>query len=334
MKLASQARDGRDGTLIVVDREIRRGVAVPHIAPTLLHAIENWDTVVGALTEVAERLERGEITEAFDVNADDLASPLPRTFQFLDGSVYLHHMEKARAARGAAMPENYKTEPIMYQGLSHALVGPTRPVAFPDEADEIDYEAEIAVVLDDVPMGTPAAETAGHIKLVMLLNDWTLRGITRYELPRGFGFLQAKPTTSFGPVAVTLDELGDAWDGERFHLKVSSSVNGERLGTADAGQGMFFTYPELIAHACRTRDLAAGTVLGAGSISNDDPAAGHGCIAEARISEQLDGGKPTTPFLSYGDVVRIEAVDSDGNAVLGRIEQTVVAGPDGQGHGR
>jgi fumarylacetoacetate (FAA) hydrolase len=232
-------------------------------------------------------------------------------------------MEKARGARGAAMPENYKTEPIMYQGLSHSFVGPRQPMRLPAEADEIDYEAEIAVVLDDVPMGTPASLAAQHIKLVMLLNDWTLRGLTRYELPRGFGFLQAKPTNSFGPVAVTLDELGDSWDGERFRLNTSTWVNGRRLGSADAAEGMFFSYPDLIAHACRTRDLTAGTVLGAGSISNQGPEAGHGCIAEARISEQLAGGEAQTPYLSFGDVVKIDAVDGSGNSVLGTIEQVV-----------
>jgi fumarylacetoacetate (FAA) hydrolase len=329
MKLASMPEGGRDGTLIVVDRAVGRGVRVPDIAPTLRYAVENWDAVEGDLRSVAEDLERGRSSSAFDLDVDGLASPLPRAFQFLDGSVYLHHMEKARGARGAAMPANYKAEPIMYQGLSDYFVGPRAPVRFRAEADEIDYEAEIAVIVDDVPMGTPVSSAADHIKLVMLLNDWTLRGITRYELPRGFGFLQSKPTSSFGPVAVTLDELGDAWDGERFRLRVSTWVNDRLMGQADAAEDMFFTYPELIAHACRTRDLSAGTVLGAGSISNEKPDAGSGCIAEARIAEEMASGTVSTPFLSYGDVVRIEAVDQAGVPILGRIEQTVVpARPD------
>jgi fumarylacetoacetate (FAA) hydrolase len=223
VKLASLARGGRDGTLIIVDREIRRGVGVPHIARTMREVIEGWDQVEGPLQAISEDLAAGRAEGAFDIQADELASPLPRSVQFLDGSVYLHHMEKARAARGASMPANYKTEPIMYQGASDRFVGPREPMLFPSEADEIDYEAEIAVVVDDVPMGTAAADAARHIKLVMLLNDWTLRAVTKHELPRGFGFLQAKPTSSFGPVAVTLDELGDAWDGERFKLRVSTA---------------------------------------------------------------------------------------------------------------
>jgi fumarylacetoacetate (FAA) hydrolase len=198
---------------------------------------------------------------------------------------------------------------------------------FPAEADEIDYEAEIAVVLDDVPLGTPPVAAGEHIKLVMLLNDWTLRARTRHELPRGFGFLQSKPTSSFGPVAVTLDELADIWDGERFRLTVSTAVNGRRLGSAEAAEDMFFSYPELIAHAAATRALGAGTVLAAGSISNESRAAGYGCIAEARIGEQLSGSEPATQFLTFGDVVAIDATDRSGRSVLGSIEQVVAVAP-------
>jgi fumarylacetoacetate (FAA) hydrolase len=323
VKLASLARGGRDGTLIVVDRDIRRGVEVPDIAGTLREAIENWDRLAGDLVAVAKDLEAGRVTGDFLVDPRELASPLPRAFQFLDGSVYLHHMEKARRARGAEMPANYESEPIMYQGLSDGFVGPRQSFPVPDEQDEIDYEAEIGVVLDDVPLGTPASAAAEHIKLVVLLNDWTLRGITKYELPRGFGFVQAKPTSSFGPVAVTLDELEGGWDGERFHLQVSSAINGRVLGRAAAGEEMFFSYPELIAHAARTRNLSAGTIIGAGSISNLNPDAGYGCIAEARVGEQAQGGSAVTDFLSFGDVVTIDAVDGSGRSVFGTIENTV-----------
>lgn len=323
MKLASLRRGGRDGTLVVVDRALRRGVGVPDIAPTMRSAIEDWDRVCGPLTEVSAALDRGAAAGAFDIDPGELASPLPRAFQFLDGSVYLGHMEKARAARGAAMPANYKTEPIMYQGGSDAFIGPREPMHFPSAADEIDYEPELAVVVDDVPMGTAAHAAAAHIKLVMLLNDWTLRALTRHELPRGFGFLQAKPTSSFGPVAVTLDELGDCWDGERIRLRVLSAVNGRVLGSAAAEADMFFTYPELIAHACRTRSLSAGTIIGAGAVSNETAASGHGCIAEARIAEEREAGAPQTNFLTDGDVVRIEAVNPAGESVLGVIEQPV-----------
>lgn len=326
MRLASLRTGGRDGTLVVVDSALRRAVAVPDIAPTLRAAIEDWDRTCGPLAEVSAALEAGEKgmgTGAVALDPDELASPLPRAFQFLDGSVYLGHMEKARAARGAAMPTNYKTEPIMYQGGSDAFVGPHEPMHFPSAADEIDYEPELAVVVDDVPMGTSAKEAGAHIKLVMLLNDWTLRALTRHELPRGFGFLQAKPTSSFGPVAVTLDELGDCWDGERIGLRVVSAVNGRELGSAAAEADMFFTYPELIAHACRTRSLSAGTIIGAGAISNETADSGHGCIAEARIAEEREHGAPRTGFLTDGDVVRIEALNPAGDAVLGVIEQPV-----------
>lgn len=323
MKLASLRRGGRDGTLVIVDRALGRAVEVPGIAATLRAAIENWDRACGPLAAVSRDLERGTVAGAFDLDQTELASPLPRAFQFLDGSVYLGHMEKARAARGAAMPANYKTEPIMYQGGSDGFVGPLQPMHFPSAADEIDYEPELAVVVDDVPMGTRAEAAGRHIKLVMLLNDWTLRALTRHELPRGFGFLQAKPTCSFGPVAVTVDELGDCWDGERIDLQVVSTLNGRELGRARAGRDMFFTYPQLIAHACRTRSLSAGTIIGAGAISNDDPDTGHGCIAEARIAEETGTGSPRTSFVRDGDVVRIEAFDSAGTPVLGAIEQVV-----------
>lgn len=326
MKLASLNRGGRDGTLIVVDRALRRGVTVADVVPTMRAAIEDWDSVAGPLERAAAELERGTAIGAFDLDQADLASPFPRTFGFLDGSVYLGHMEKARAARGAAMPADYKTEPIMYQGASDGFVGARQPMHFPTATHEIDYEPELAVVVDDVPMGTDAAAAAGHIKLVMLLNDWTLRALTRHELPRGFGFLQAKPTSSFGPVAVTLDELGDCWDGERIKLRVVSAINGRVMGSAAADADMFFTYPQLIAHACRTRSLCAGTIIGAGAISNEDPATGHGCIAEARIAEERESGSATTTFLADGDVVRIEALDPSGTAVLGTIEQPVRCG--------
>lgn len=325
MKLASLRDGGRDGALVVVDEGLRIAVPVPHVARTLLEALEDWERAEPLLRQTAAGLADGALPGAQPLDLTTLASPLPRSHQFLDGSVYLHHMEKARKARGAAMPPNYHTEPIMYQGLSDAFVGPLEPMAFPDEDHGIDYEPEIAVVVDDVPMGTGVADAAAHIKLVMLLNDYTLRALTKTELPKGFGFLQAKPTSSFSPVAVPPSDLGEAWDGERFHLRVRSSVNGVLLGDADAGKDMFFTYPRLIAHAARTRRLSAGTIIGAGAISNDAEATGYGCIAEARIAEEHEHGAPRTPWLRFGDVVRIDAVDLHGRNVFGAIEQHIVA---------
>lgn len=324
MKLGSLREGGRDGTLIVVNRGLDTAVRVPHIAATLISALERWHEAAPELEKAAADLEAGHALDAFPVDIEELASPLPRAPQFLDGSVYLRHMEKARAARGAAMPPDYDTVPVMYQGLSDRFVGPAEPMLFPDDDLEIDYEAEIAIVVDDVPMGIGVDEAAAHITLVMLLNDYTLRALTRTELPRGFGFVQAKPTSAFSPVAITLDELADAWDGARFNLRVRSGVNGTQLGCPDAGEGMFFTYPQLIAHAARTRSLSAGTIIGAGSISNESRDTGFGCIAEARIAETLADGAPTTPWLSFGDEVSIEAIDGSGHSVMGAIRQRVL----------
>ena len=323
MRLASLRDGGRDGTLIVVDRAMSTGVRVDGIAPTLEQALENWAAVGPKLQSVYDELNAGRVEGSFPLEVGDLASPLPRSHQFLDGSVYLHHMEKARKARGADMPPNHKTDPVMYQGLSDSFVGPRDPMPIVDTTLNADYEAEIAVVLDDVPAGVSANDAAGHIALVVLLNDYTFRALTKTELPKGFGFLQAKPTSSFGPVAVTPDELGDVWDGEKFHLEVRSHVNDTLMGNPNAGEGMFFTYPQLIAHAARTRPLSAGTIIGAGSISNQDESRGHGCIAEARIAEQIATGTEHTPWLQYGDVVAIEAFDKSGESVFGRIEQVI-----------
>jgi fumarylacetoacetate (FAA) hydrolase len=322
MKLAS-LKSGRDGRLIVVSRDLRRAVRVPDIAETMQQAIDDWAAVQPRLQAVYEALQAGQCSDAFDVDVEALASPFPRAYQFLDGSVYLHHMEKARKARGAAMPPNYKTEPLMYQGLSDRFDGPREPMRIPDVSLELDYEAEVAVVTDDVPMGCTAEEAKGHIKLVMLLNDYTLRALTRTELPKGFGFMQAKPTSAFSPVAVTLDEIADHWDGSRLSLPILSSVNGKAMGCANTGRDMFFMYPQLIAHAARTRGLSAGTIIGAGAVSNLDPETGYACIAEARIDEELEHGKATTPFFQHGDVIRIEILDPQGASVFGAIEQKI-----------
>ena len=323
MKLASLRRGGRDGTLIVVDRALSRAVAVPHIAPTLQYALENWERLAPALAEMQVELEAGQCSQAFPLLVNDLASPLPRSYQFLDGSVYLHHMERARRARGAAMPPKYLTEPLMYQGMSDAFCGPAESFRLPDQALDIDYEAEVAIIVDDVPMGISTAEAGQHIKLIMLLNDLTARALTHTELPKGFGFLQAKPTSSFSPVAVSPDELGTAWDGGKLNLPLFSAINGQRMGQPHAGTDMYFTYPDLIAHAARTRALSAGTIIGAGAVSNRDAASGFGCIAEARVHEQDVNGDARTPFLRFGDVVRIEMLDAEGHSIFGAIEQSV-----------
>ncbi len=323
MKLASLRTGDRDGALLVVSKDLARGVLVPEIAPTMQKAIESWNAVEPQLEKIYAQLNAGAMNGSFDLDVTKLESPFPRSYQFLDGSVYLHHMEKARKARGAEMPPNYKTEPLMYQGLSDRYCGPTEVMVFPDATLEPDYEAEVAIVVDDVPMGVTKAQAAKHIKLVMLLNDYTLRSLTKTELPKGFGFMQAKPTSSFSPVAVTLNELGDLWDGEKLHLDLISDVNGKRMGQPNTGKDMFFTYLDLIAHACRTRSLSAGTIIGAGSVTNQDEQSGFGCVAEARIHEQMTHGVASTPFLQNGDEVYIDSFDAHGKSIFGAIRQKI-----------
>ena len=327
MKLASMKRGGRDGTLVVVNRALEHAVAVPQIANTMQQALDDWQSLAPQLAKVSAALEAGQCATAFAFAPGAAASPLPRSFQFLDGSVYLHHMEKARRARGVAMPPNHTIEPLMYQGLSDTFGGPCDAMRCVSEDLEIDYEAEVAIITDDVPMGVTVAAAASHIKLIMLLNDWTARALTRSELPKGFGFVQSKPASAFSPVAVTPDELGAAWDGARLCLPLHSAVNGTALGCPNAGVDMFFTYPELIAHAARTRALGAGTIIGAGAVSNRDPATGHGCIAEARVDEQDAYAAARTPWLRDGDVVRIEMFDAQGASVFGAIEQRLAVTP-------
>ena len=323
MKLASLKTGDRDGALLVVSKDLSRAALVPQIVKTMQKAIENWVSIQPSLSKIYEQLNANTSSEAFDLDVSKLESPFPRSYQFLDGSVYLHHMEKARKARGAEMPPNYKTEPLMYQGLSDRFCGPEETMVFPEATLEPDYEAEVAIVVDDVPMGTTKTDAGKHIKLVMLLNDYTLRALTKTELPKGFGFLQAKPTSAFSPVAVTLDELGDVWDGEKLHLPLISGINGMRMGQPNTGQDMFFTYLDLIEHACRTRSLSAGTIIGAGSVTNQDEASGFGCVAEARIHEQMVHGKASTPFLKNGDGVYIEMLDDHGRSIFGAIRQKI-----------
>ena len=321
MKLASLKRGGRDGTLVVVDRDMQVAVTVTDIAPTLQVALDHWHETAPRLAAVSAALAAGQCAQAFAFHARDAASPLPRSFQFLDGSVYLYHMEKARRARSAQMPANYRTEPLMYQGLSDGFLGPCDTSRWSSEELEIDYEAELAIVTDDVPMGVSESEAAEHIKLLMLLNDWTARALTRSELPKGFGFVQSKPASAFSPVALTIDELGSAWDGGKLSLPLRASVNGQIIGEPNTGHDMFFSFPQLIVHAARTRTLGAGTIIGGGAVSNRDPSTGHGCLAEVRVDEQLAHGQARTPWLRFGDLVRIEMFDERGVSLFGAIEQ-------------
>lgn len=326
MKLATLRRGGRDGTLVVVADDLSSTVAVPDIAPTLQAALDRWAEAKPALAAVANKLNNN-VGDRMPLAIDDLAAPLPRAFQFLDGSVYLHHMEKARAARGAAMPPDYDTIPLMYQGASDRFLPPTGPAPFADAAHGIDFEGEIAVITDDVPLGVSAAAAVDHIALFVLLNDFSLRHLTPVELPKQFGFVQSKPLNALGPVAVTPDALGAAWDGRMPAITVRSTLNGRRFGAPNAAVDYWFTFAELIAHAARTRPLAAGTIIGSGTVSNADPATGHGCIAEARTAETIAHGAPRTPYMATGDTIRLEAFTPDGRTVFGAMTHQIVVPP-------
>ena len=324
MKLASLKAPGRDGTLVVVARDLSHAAAVPDAAATLQAALEDWARAAPLLDAVYGALNEGGAVGAFAFDATALASPLPRAYQWLDGSAYLNHVELVRKARGAEMPPGFLTDPLMYQGGSDAFLGPTDDIEAGSEDWGIDMEGEVAVITDDVPMGVGAEEAGGHIRLLMLVNDVSLRNLIPAELAKGFGFLHAKPASAFSPVAVTPDELGRAWDGARVHLALHVDLNGEPLGRAEAGDDMQFGFPELIGHAARTRGLGAGTIIGSGTVSNRDPARGCSCLAEKRTREIIARGEATTPFMGFGDRVRIEMLDGEGRSIFGAIDQKVV----------
>src|SRR5688572_21877882 len=312
MKLGSLKEGGRDGTLIVVSRDLAHGVRATGIAPTLQRALEDWSNVAPRLNALSDALNEGSADGAFDIDMAQLAAPLPRAYEFVDGSAYLPHVERVRRARGAEVPASFYADPLMYQATSAGFYGPRDPILAASEEWGIDLEAEVVVVTDDVPMGVSPATASGHIQLVGLVNDVSLRGLIPGELAKGFGFLQSKPRSALSPVFVTPDELGAAWKGDKLHLPMRTWINGRWFGEADAGVDMQFSFADLVAHAAKTRPLAAGTIVGSGTIANDDTGKGASCLAEQRTVETLRDGKPTTPFLSFGDTVRIEITDADG----------------------
>ncbi len=324
MKLASLKEGGRDGTLIVVNRELTRGVRAGAIAPTLQKAMDDWATVSPRLAELAESLRDDKAPGSFELDTSALAAPLPRAFQWADGSAYVVHVELVRKARGVEMPPSFWTDPLMYQGGSDSFVGCNDEIEMADEAWGIDFEGEIGVIVDDVPMGISPAAARKHIKLVTILNDVSLRNVIVTELAKGFGFFHGKPATAFAPVAVTPDELGAAWDGARINLPLISTLNGREFGHPNAATDLTFDFGQLIAHAAKTRYLEAGTVVGSGTVANRDAAAGCSCIAERRVRETIDNGKPSTPFMKFGDRIRIEMFDKAGHSIFGAIDQKVV----------
>lgn len=324
MKLSSlKSTSSRDGELCVVNRALTKAVSASRIAPTLQYAIEHWQTCKPALEEVYQQINDNLLDDDFPFEPEQMTSPLPRAYQWADGSAYVNHVELVRKARGAEMPENFWTDPLMYQGGSDHFIGPRDPVLLADERYGIDFEAEIAVITDDVPMAVDEAGAAGHVKLFMLVNDVSLRHLVPAEMAKGFGFFQSKPASSFSPVAVTPDELGAHWDGHRLHLPLLSYLNGELFGQPDAGQDMTFSFPQLIKHAAKTRHLAAGTIIGSGTVSNVDRSKGSSCIAERRMLELIEQGQVRTEFMKFGDRIRIEMLDEQGQSIFGAIDQYI-----------
>ena len=322
MKLAS-LKGGRDGRLMVVSRDLSRAVPATGIAATLQAALDDWDRVRTHLEAIYRALNDGKADGAVAFDEAACASPLPRAYQWADGSAYLVHVELVRKARGAEMPQSFWTDPLMYQGGSDGFLGPRDPILAADDAWGVDLEGEVAVITGDVAAGCSVADAGNAIRLVMLVNDVSLRNLIPNELAKGFGFFQSKPASAFSPVAVTQDELGDHWRDGKLHLPLLVHLNGKQFGAPDAGTDMAFNFPQLIAHAARTRALAAGSIIGSGTISNRDPAAGSACIAERRMLEQIEHGAAKTSFLKSGDRVRIEMKDEGGRSIFGAIEQDV-----------
>ncbi len=327
MKLGSLKEGGRDGTLIVVSRDLSRAVRATGIAATLQVALEDWSNLAPRLNALSESLNSGDADGVFDLDFNVLAAPLPRAYEFVDGSAYLPHVERVRRARGAEVPESFYTDPLMYQATSAAFYGPRDAVRVISEDYGIDLEAEIVVITDDVPMAVTPEQAAAHIQLIGLVNDVSLRNLIPGELNKGFGFLQSKPRSALSPVFVTPDELGASWRDNKVHLPLLTHINGEWFGAPEAGVDMQFDFSQLVAHAAKTRPLSAGTIVGSGTIANEDTSKGASCFAEKRTVETLRDGKPSTPFMKFGDVVRIEMKNSDGSHIFGAIEQRIEQQP-------
>ncbi|MCL6607765.1 MAG: fumarylacetoacetate hydrolase family protein [Geminicoccaceae bacterium] len=332
MKLASLREGSRDGRLCLVSADLSRAVRA-RAASTLQQVLDNWAELAPHLREEAAALEAGRTPGAFAFDPKACAAPLPRAYQWADGSAYLNHVELVRRARGAEMPPSFLTDPLMYQGGSDGFLGPCEPIPLIDEAMGLDFEAEVAVITDDVPMAATVEEAAAAVRLLVLVNDVSLRNLVPAELAKGFGFFQSKPASAFSPVAVTPDELGPMWDGAKLHGPVRCTLDGRPFGCPDAGRDMQFSFPQLIAHAARTRSLSAGSIIGSGTVSNRQPldtadvergGVGFACIAEARMVETIRDGAPSTPFMRPGSTIRIEMLDPDGRSIFGAIDQRVV----------
>lgn len=324
MKLATLKNNTRDGQLVVVNRALDKAVVVSDIAATLQAALDDWDVISPKLEKIYQALNNNEVSNTILFVQEHCESPLPRAYQWADGSAYVNHVELVRKARNAEMPETFWTDPLMYQGGSDAFIGPRDNIEVISEEFGIDFESEVAVITSDVPMGATPEQATKHIKLLMLVNDVSLRNLIPGELAKGFGFFQSKPSSAFSPVAITPDELGDSWDGAKLHLPLTTHLNDELFGQPNCGVDMTFDFPTIVAHAAKTRPLSAGCVIGSGTISNYDRSAGSSCLAEIRMLETIADGKPSTPFMSFGDTVRIEMFDKNGVSIFGSIDQKVV----------
>lgn len=323
MKLATLNNGKRDGALVVVSRDLSRAVRVPSIAPTLQSALDEWAQTAPHLATVYQTLNDGTCADAFPFDESECLSPLPRAYQWADGSAYVNHVELVRKARGAEMPESFWHDPLIYQGGSDCFLAPRGPIVMGSEAWGIDFESEVAIITDDVPMGTSPEAAAAHVKLLMLVNDVSLRNLIPGELAKGFGFFQSKPSSAFSPVAITPDELGSDWQDGKVHLPLETHLNGALFGAPNAGVDMTFNFFELIAHAAKTRPLGAGCIIGSGTVSNYDRSAGSSCLAELRMLEIIESGQATTPFLCFGDTVSIAMQDRNGMSLFGTILQKV-----------
>ncbi len=334
MKLASLKNQTRDGLLVVVSRDLSRCIAIPQIAGTLQQLLDNWALLAPKAAKIYQALNAGSVAGEQPFNEADCESPLPRAYQWADGSAYVNHVELVRKARNAEMPETFWTDPLMYQGGSDDFIGPRDPIAAISTEHGIDFEGEVAVITDDVAMGSSATAALGKIRLVMLVNDVSLRGLIPNELAKGFGFFQSKPASSFSPVAVTPEELGQHWRDGKLHLPLLSTYNGEPFGKPNAGVDMTFHFGELVAHAAKTRNLGAGAIIGSGTVSNKqgtdygtaiaEGGVGYSCIAEIRMIETIRDGKPATRFMQFGDQIRMEMLDEQGQSIFGAIQQQVV----------
>lgn len=324
MKLGTLRNGDRDGQLVVVSRDLSRAVRADGIATTMQQAIEQWDHCAARLASLADALAAGEAEGAFDLDLAQLMAPLPRAYQFVDGSAYLPHVERVRRARGAEVPASFATDPLMYQAVSDGFLGPFEDIAVESTDWGIDFESEIGVICTDVPMGASVADCQASIALITLINDVSLRNLIPNELAKGFGFLHSKPRSALAPVAITPDELGPAWQDDKVHLPLQTWLNGTLFGAPEAGEDMQFSFAELLAHAAHTRPLVAGTLLGSGTVANQDVSRGASCLAEKRMLEIIADGEPSTPFMQFGDRVRIDLIDQDGMSLCGAIDQQVV----------